>query len=155
MLDEQVERTLAEQIFFPTRVRVMGPRVSFFVPEEFLGSQAQPTWGYAVAVTGASLNRRMELPALFGQNDKPTEGLMVLDIRPGMSAEHFGGGRLGDLNQSPVVDLLVPEGVRQQEVLGPRAKPWPAVVPMAPVLPQAPDAGTPAGEGGAPGPGVL
>ncbi len=86
---------------------------------------------------------------------------MVLDIRPGLFAERFGGGRLGDPDQSPVVDLIVPEGTRQEDVLGSRAPPWPAVVPApsgergAPALLRAPDAGTPAGEGGAPGTGGL
>ncbi len=78
--------------------------------------------------------------------------MMVLGIGPGVSAERFGGGRLGDPGQSPVVDLLVPQGVRQEEVLGPRAPPWPAVVPASPALPQAPDAGGTSGQGDAPTP---
>ncbi|HEX8819799.1 MAG TPA: glucodextranase DOMON-like domain-containing protein [Archangium sp.] len=156
-LDEQVERALAERVFFPTRIRVSGSRVFFFVPEDFLGGTAQPTWGYAVAVTGASLQRRVELPAFLGGSAEAREGLMLLGIRPGGGSVHFGGGRLGDPGQSPVVDLMVPEGVQQREVLGPKPLPWPAVVPAVPSspLPQAPDAGGPTGEGGAPGSGGL
>jgi hypothetical protein len=150
-LEAQVEQRIARSVFFPTRVRVSGPTVSFFVPESFLGGQARPTWGYAVAVTGASLERRVELPALFGGVTAPApRGLMVLGIGPGTSHERFGGGRLGSTTQSPVVDLLVPEGVTQQEVLGQQARPWPAVVPASPGLPQAPDAGGMAGQGDAP-----
>lgn len=152
-VDEQVERQLAAQVFFPTIIHVVGPTVSFFVPEDFLGGQAQATWGYAVAVTGASLERRVEMPAfLGGVTAPPPQGMMVLGIGPGVSHERFGGGRLGDPSQSPVVDLLVPEGVRQEEVLAPQARPWPAVVPASPTLPQAPDAGGPAGQGDAPAP---
>jgi len=156
-LEEQVERQMAERVFFPTRIRVFGPSVSFFVPESFLGGQAQPSWGYAVAVTGATLDRRVELPTLLGNMTAPAaQGLMVLGIGPGVSHERFGGGRLGGSTaQSPVVDLLVPEGVRQDEVLGPQAPGWPAVVPAPPAppseLPQTPDASGAAGQGDAPG----
>ncbi|WP_158501678.1 glucodextranase DOMON-like domain-containing protein [Vitiosangium sp. GDMCC 1.1324] len=150
-LDEQVERQMEERVFFPTRVRVFGPTVSFFVPDSFLGGEAKPSWGYAVAVTGATLDRRVELPALLGGVTAPrAQGLMVLGIGPGVSQERFGGGRVGGSEQSPVVDLLVPEGVRQEEVLGPNAPGWPAVVPASPALPQAPDAGGVTGEGDAP-----
>ena len=151
-LEAQVVRQLEERVFFATRIRVSGATVSFFVPEGFLGGQAQPTWGYAVAVTGGTLDSRVELPALLGGVTAPaSQGLMVLGIGPGVSPERFGGGRLGDPAQSPVVDLMVPEGVRQEEVLGPQAPGWPAVVPASPALPQAPDAGGVPGQGDAPG----
>jgi hypothetical protein len=126
-VDAEVERELEERVFFATRLRVMGSTVEFFVPSGFLGGPARPQWGYAAAVTGASIETKVNLPALFGK-DSPRE-LMVLPIGPGDSAERFGGGRLGDPGQSPVVDLLVPEGVSQQQVLGPNAPPWPVVVP--------------------------
>src|SRR6185503_10554608 len=115
-VDAAVERELEARVFFPTRIRVTGPTVEFFVPSEFLGGPARPEWGYAAAVTGASIETKVNLPALFGK-DSPG-GLMVLPIGPGDSAERFGGGRLGDANQSPVVDLLVPDGVSQEQVLG-------------------------------------
>jgi hypothetical protein len=150
-LEAQVEQRMEALVFFPTRVRVFGPTVSFFVPDSFLGGQAQPAWGYAVAVTGATLERRVELPTLLGgMTASPTQGMMVLGIGPGVSKERFGGGRVGGSGQSPVVDLLVPEGVRQETVLGPDAPAWPAVVPASPALPQAPDAGGAAGQGDAP-----
>ncbi|HEX8436666.1 glucodextranase DOMON-like domain-containing protein [Archangium sp.] len=155
-LAAQVERQLEERAFFPTRVRVAGNTVSFFVPDGFLGGQAQPAWGYAVAVTGATLDRRVAMPEVFGGVTAPTtQGLLLLGIGPGTSQERFGGGRLGDPQQSPVVDLLVPEGISQETVLASQAPPWPAVVPAAPVLPQAPDAGAPGGEGDTPDAGAL
>lgn len=151
-LEARVERQMEELVFFPTRIRVFGASVSFFVPEGFLGGQARPSWGYAVAVTGATLDRRVELPAMFGGVTAPvSQGLMVLGVGPGVSHERFGGGRLGGEAQSPMVDLLVPEGVRQEEVLGPRAPGWPAVVPAPRELPQAPDTRGAGGQGDAPG----
>lgn len=150
-LETQVEQRMETRVFFPTRVRVFGPTVSFFVPNSFLGGPAQASWGYAVAVTGATLEQRVELPSLFGGVTAPRpQGLMVLDIAPGVSKERFGGGRVGASAQSPVVDLLVPEGVRQEDVLGASAPGWPAVVPAPAPLPQAPDAGGAGGQGDAP-----
>ncbi|OJH42292.1 glucodextranase DOMON-like domain-containing protein [Cystobacter ferrugineus] len=150
-LEAEVERRIDASVFFPTRANVTGARVSFFVPESFLGGPASASWGYAVAVTGAVLTRRVSMPAfLWGVAAPPEQGVMVLGIGPGVSHERFGGGRVGGAPQSPVVDLMVPEGVRQEDVLGPEAPPWPAVVPDA-SLPQAPDAGGAAGQGEAPG----
>ena len=150
-LEAEVERRMEAQVFFPTRVTVIGPSISFFVPEGFLGGPASPGWGYAVAVTGARLDRRVDLPTLFGAVTTPRDqGVMVLGIGPGVSRERFGGGRVGGATQSPVVDLMVPEGGRQETVLGPAAPGWPAVVPAAPALPQAPDPGAPGGQGDTP-----
>ncbi|MFL5357029.1 glucodextranase DOMON-like domain-containing protein [Archangium sp.] len=150
-LEAQVEQRMEAQVFFPTRVRVFGPTVSFFVPDSFLGGPAKASWGYAVAVTGATLERRVELPTLLGgMTAPPAQGMMVLGIGPGVSKERFGGGRVGGTSQSPVVDLLVPEGVRQEDVLGVNAPGWPAVVPAPAALPQAPEAGGPGGQGDAP-----
>jgi len=137
-----VERELAGRVFFPTRVRVTGATVEFFVPNDFFGGTPRLEWGYALAATGALIENKVNLSSLFGKDGPP--GLMVLPIAPGDSKERFGGGRLGEPNQSPVVDLLVPEGVTQEQVLGPNAPPWPAVVPAGPVAPApAPDAGAP------------
>jgi hypothetical protein len=126
-------------VFFPTQVRVTGATVEFFVPDDFFGGAPRPEWGYALAVTGASIENKVNIAALFGK-DSP-QGMMVLPIAPGDSKERFGGGRLGDPNQSPVVDLVVPEGVTQEQVLGPNAPPWPAVVPAGSPAPSLPGSG--------------
>ncbi|MDC0710506.1 glucodextranase DOMON-like domain-containing protein [Stigmatella sp. ncwal1] len=133
-VDAAVEQELETRVFFPTRVRINGPTVEFFVPKDFLGGAARPEWGYAAAVTGASLETKVDVPALFGS--APARGLMVLPIATGDSRERFGGGRLGDPRQSPVVDLIVPQGVTQEQVLGVNAPPWPAVFPTRPAPPQ-------------------
>ncbi|MFL5348307.1 MAG: glucodextranase DOMON-like domain-containing protein [Hyalangium sp.] len=134
-VETAVERELATRVFFPTRVRVTGSTVEFFVPNDFFGGQPRPDWGYALAVTGASIENKVDMPAIFGKS-APQQGLMVLPIAPGDSKERFGGGRIGDPSQSPVVDLVVPPGVTQEQVLGPSGPSWPAVVPV-------PEAGSP------------
>ena len=154
-LEADVERRLDASVFFPTRVTVTGARISFFVPTAFLGGTARADWGYAVAVTGAVLARRVDLPSFMGAvTAPPDDGLLVMGIGPGLTRERFGGGRVGGGRQSPVVDLTVPDGVRQEDVLGPQAPPWPAAVPLPAALPQAPDTGAAGGQGDAPG-GVL
>ncbi|WP_224361530.1 glucodextranase DOMON-like domain-containing protein [Hyalangium versicolor] len=144
-VEGEVARELTARVFFPTRVRVTGATVEFFVPNDFFGGAPRPEWGYALAVTGASLENKVDMPAFLGKTGP--QGLMVLPIGPGDSKERFGGGRLGDPNQSPVVDLIVPPGITQEQVLGPNAPPWPAVVPAGPATPAAPesalDGGTP------------
>ena len=130
-VEERVEARLAAQVFFPTRVNVTGATVSFLVPDAFLGGPARASWGYAVAVTGAVLTQRVGLPAFLGSVTAPAErGLLVMGIGPRVSTERFSGGRIGGPVQSPVVDLIVPEGIRQEDVLGPTPPPWPAVVPQ-------------------------
>jgi hypothetical protein len=140
-VETAVERELATRVFFPTHVRVTGATVEFFVPDDFFGGAPRTEWGYALAVTGASLENKVNVAALFGKGSP--QGMMVLPIAPGDSKERFGGGRLGEPNQSPVVDLVVPEGVTQEQVLGPNAPPWPAVVPTgSPPSKSVPDTGS-------------
>jgi hypothetical protein len=136
------DRELDARVFFATRIQVSGRTVSFEVPDAvFQGQQARPDWGYAVAVTGATLSRKLGLGSLFGLATPEDPGLMVMGLSPGVTQERFGGGRTGDVGQSPVVDLLLPEGITQAEVLGPSRPPWPAVVPAGTTV--EPTAGTP------------
>ncbi len=116
-VEAAVEREVATRVFFPTRVRVTGATVEFFVPNDFFGGQPRPEWGYALAVTGASLENKVDMPALFGKSS-PQQGVMVLPIAPGDSKERFGGGRIGEPTQSPVVDLVVPRGLRRSRCSG-------------------------------------
>jgi hypothetical protein len=128
-LEAAADEDLDAHVFFPTRIQVSGRTVSFEVPDSFLGRHAQPDWGYAVAVTGATLTRKVELGGLFGGSSSEDPGLMVMGVGPLVTNERFGGGRNADPGQSPVVDLLVPPGISQEDVLGPAKPLWPGVVP--------------------------
>jgi hypothetical protein len=156
------DQELDARVFFATRIQVNGRMVSFEVPDAFFqGQPARPEWGYAVAVTGAPLNRKVNLGDLLGRDGPVDPGLVVMGIGPGLSKERFGGGRTRDVGQSPVVDLLVPEGIHQADVLGPSRPPWPAVVPAgrtaAPAPTPAPAAASEPGPAAAPdaGPGAA
>lgn len=123
---------LESHIFFPTRVHVSGRDIRFLVPDSFLGGPARADWGYVVFTTGADIDLRFEINAP-GLDKASDERLMLLPITPGGSTDHFGGGRDDEENQTPIVDLLVPEGTTQEKVLlsGNRKEPvrLPAVIP--------------------------
>jgi len=126
-LERAIDSDARDSVFFPTEVSVTGSRIRFLVPESFLGGRADPRWGYVIAVTGADLAQKVDLFALFGKDARITN-LFLIPIGPGYSQESFGGGRHYDPLQPPIVDLVVPPGVRQEDVLRTKGG-APAVLP--------------------------
>lgn len=114
-LRAQIPDDVESRIFFPTQVRVRGNQVSFFVPASFLGGQAQDTWSYAVAVSGANVMQELDMKRLLGRTSEKEESLMILPVSPGKWTDRFGGGRESAPNQPPLVDLIVPKDGRSQE----------------------------------------
>ncbi len=114
---KDVPKNLDERVYFPTRVRVRGRTISFSVPDSFLGGAAQASWGYTVGVSGADLMQSLDLTARAGLARETKETLMVLEVRPGNWKDFFGGGRDDASLQPPLIDILVPEGEAQEEIL--------------------------------------
>ncbi|RKG79004.1 hypothetical protein D7W79_11490 [Corallococcus exercitus] len=145
-LNAATEQELEARVFFPTVIQVSGRTVMFQVPDRFLGAHASADWGYGVAVTGATIERRVSLGGMFGGDTSANQRLMAMGIMAGEPYnDRFGGGRKGDPSQSPVVDLLVAPGTTQEAVLGAAKPAWDVVVPSGKsVVPAAvaPDAGT-------------
>lgn len=113
----QIPGDVDERIFFPTKVRVRGNKISFFVPAVFLGGPAKDTWSYVVAVSGADVTQSFNvLRSLDNQPD--VEALMILPVSPGRWTDRFGGGREHAAIQPPLIDILVPEGRKQESILG-------------------------------------
>jgi hypothetical protein len=108
---------LEDRVYFPNQVRVFGRKIQFQVPNRFLGGPAQSDWSYVVVVSGADVIQRVELGGLLGVGGDDNEQLMVLERLPGRQKDRFGGGREGDAYQPPVVDILVPPGVVQEQLL--------------------------------------
>lgn len=123
------------RIFFPTRVRVNSRRISFFVPDEFLGGPADPKWGYVVVVTGSDLALSFDLGAAYGLDEEVRSRMMVLPIGEGKRVDRFGGAREDDELQPPIIDLIAPKGTEQELLLndydpvGGRPVTLPGVVP--------------------------
>jgi hypothetical protein len=112
----QVPGDVENRIFFPTQVKVRGNRISFFVPDSFLGGPAKATWSYVVAVSGADLLQSIDVRRLMGRDPSP-DSLMILPVSPGRWSDRFGGGRDDSPIQPPLLDVIVPEGVKQETVL--------------------------------------
>lgn len=113
----QIPGDMEERIFFPTKVRVRGSKISFFVPGAFLGGPAKDTWSYVVAVSGANVLQSFDLSRALGRQSESEEALMILPISPGKWSDRFGGGRENAAIQPPLVDIVVPEGRKQENVL--------------------------------------
>jgi hypothetical protein len=124
------------RIYFPSRIRVRGSKIDFFVPDDFLGDKASPDWAYVVLVTGADLAVAFDFGTSFGA-EAISERMMVLPVGPGTWTDRFGGGRKDDPLQPPIVDMLTPAGAEQELLLNDydpvRGRPvaLPGVVPAA------------------------
>lgn len=111
-----VARDVASDVFFPTLVWVIGNRVRFFVPASFLGGVAKHTWGYVVADSVADLQPSVDLGSVLGR-DPRAPALMIVPVNPGRGPDFLGGGREDDSLEPPLVDIIVPPGVKQEDVL--------------------------------------
>lgn len=114
----KAKKALNDQYFFPTQVRVAGSMIRFFVPSSFLGGVADPSWHYVVAVTGASIEEKIDLSGLIGKDVDREPPLLNLVIASGPPTDGFGTTRKErDALQTPIVDIMVPEGQKQSEIL--------------------------------------
>ena len=125
-----LNRDIDKLIFFPTRVRVLGSKIGFLVPISFLGGWAKPEWSYVVAVSGADVLQKIDLGDLFNVGEEGPDSLFILGIAPGSTwSDRFGGGDEDNRNQPPLVDIVVPTGRKQEDVLKDKPVRLPGVVP--------------------------
>ncbi|HVR99341.1 MAG TPA: glucodextranase DOMON-like domain-containing protein [Thermoanaerobaculia bacterium] len=111
----QIPGDVESRIFFPTDIRVRGNKISFVVPASFLGGPAKDTWAYVVAVSGSNVLQSVDINRVLGRSSE--EELMILPVSPGRWQDRFGGGRDDAPNQPPLIDILVPEGKKQETIL--------------------------------------
>lgn len=108
---------VSQRVFCPTRVNVVGSTVRFLVPAAFLGGQAKSEWAYVVAVSGADISNKFDLSAVLGLKADGRASMMILPVKPGTWQDRFGGGREDDNLQPPLADIIVPEGMKQEQLL--------------------------------------
>lgn len=112
-----VLRDMETRYFFPTRIRVSGPIITFFVPSSFTGGMAKDNWSYVVAVSGCWLQPRLNIQAMVDDKNHPPN-LMILPVGPGTFPYQFGSTRLQGVRLlPPLIDIIVPEGQKQEDVL--------------------------------------
>jgi C-terminal binding-module, SLH-like, of glucodextranase len=125
-----INRDIDNQIFFPTRIRVLGSKIGFFVPLSFLGGWAKPEWSYVVAVSGANVLQKVDVGGLLNITADVPDSLFILGVSPGFTwSDRFGGGDGDNPNQPPLIDIIVPPGKKQEEVLKEQPVRLPGVVP--------------------------
>jgi hypothetical protein len=125
-----INRDIDKQIFFPTRIRVLGSKIGFLVPLSFLGGWAKPEWSYAVAVSGADVLQKIDIGGLLNITADVPDSLFILRVAPGFTwSDRFGGGDEDNPNQPPLIDIIVPPGKKQEDVLKEKPVRLPGVVP--------------------------
>lgn len=101
--------------YFPERIRVSGRTISFFVPSSSLGGTASADWGYVVVVTAATVEDRLSVGGYGGAQVGRT--LMNLPVVGGSWSDRLGSSRKEAKLLPPIIDILVPEGKKQEDVL--------------------------------------
>jgi hypothetical protein len=116
-LKKQIPLDIEARIFFPTEIRVLGAKISFFVPALFLGGIAKPTWAYVVASSGCDLLQQYDPSRALLSRKEELKSLMIMPVSPGNWQDRFGGGRENAANQPPLIDIIVPKGKNQEKIL--------------------------------------
>ena len=125
-----LNRDIDKLIFFPARARVLGSKIGFLVPLSFLGGWAKPEWSYVVAVSGADVSEKIDIGGLLNVTADVPDSLYILGVAPGSTwSDRFGGGDEDNPNQPPLIDIVVPPGKKQEDVLKEKPVRLPGVVP--------------------------
>ena len=114
---DPVAKRIDGEILFPTEVQVRDRTVSFSVPIAFLaGGRPDTDWSITAFVTGAKTSIEADLD-IFRSSDSALERLSlgVMQPKPGRPRDTFGYS--GVRVPLPVVDLLAPAPLKQQELL--------------------------------------
>jgi C-terminal binding-module, SLH-like, of glucodextranase len=104
----------ASDVIFPGPLQVQGRKIIARVPISRLGGRPRADWGYSVQLSGAAWERNFNLlDVVKGSAQADALTLPVLTTGDRWA---FGGGD-GTKTQPQVVDLILPPGRSQREVL--------------------------------------
>ena len=117
-----IEASVDQAIYFPTRIRVKGRSISFFVPASFFSGSDGTDWGMTAFVTGALTSIPADV-TLFPSTKTPLERIDLGVMQPvsGHARDTFS---YSGPPSGPIVDLLSPaadDQVRQLAVGSPLA----------------------------------
>ncbi len=102
------------QVFVPADVYHEGPTFVARVPHARLGGPPQASWGWAVAVGGATWEKSFAV--LDRVTDRHALDAYTLPVHTVAQDDAFGGGLIGG-NHPQVVDILTPAGLDQYRLL--------------------------------------
>lgn len=100
----ETEASVDQAMFFPTRIRVRGKSISFFVPAGFFAGSDGTDWAVTAFVTGAITTIPADL-TLFPSTKTPLERLQLGVMQPVAGRPKDTFGYRGAM-PSPVVDML-------------------------------------------------
>lgn len=112
----EIEASVDQSIIFPTRIKVRGKTIEFFVPANFFNGCKGVNWAATAFVTGAVTSVSADF-SLINSNQKPMKRLPlgVMQPAPGHPKDTIGFD--GDTTPSPVIDLLSVSAEKQREQL--------------------------------------
>lgn len=111
----EIEASVDQSLFFPTRIKVRDKTIAFFVPVSFFGGSEGNNWAATALVTGAITTVSADF-SLFPSAKKPLDILQlgVMQPVPGHPKDTFGySGR----QPGPVVDVLGASAEQQVQQL--------------------------------------
>lgn len=100
----EIQSSVDQSLFFPSRIKVRGKTIRYYVPAAFFGEGAAGGWAATVLVTGAVTTITADLS--LGKSDKKLLDDLTLGVMqpaPGHPADTFG---YSGHRPSPVVDVL-------------------------------------------------
>lgn len=111
------EARVDRAIFFPTRIRVRGKSISFFVPAGFFPEGDARDWAVTAFVTGAITTIPADI-SLLPTTRKPLDRIQLGVMQPasGHPRDTFGY-RPGEAMPGPVVDVLGATSAQQRRML--------------------------------------
>ena len=114
-----IEASVDQSMFFPTRIQVRGKTVSFFVPAGFFAGSDGTDWAITAFVTGAMTVIPADL-SIFPSTKKPLERLELGVMQPATGHPRDTFGCSGAM-PSPVVDVLAASAEQQARQLSAKA----------------------------------
>lgn len=113
--DAEIEAGVDQSMYFPTRIKVRGKTISFFVPADFCAGNDGAGWAVTALVTGAITDIPADL-SFFPTTKSPLERIPLGAMQPSEGHPRDTFGYSGVL-PSPVVDLLGGTAERQKQQL--------------------------------------
>lgn len=106
----------SRRVLFPTNLQTQGRTIIARLPWTFFGGRPTKEWGFSVHVSGARWERSFAVvDRLASRHEDDAYTMPVIGVR---EAWTFGGAKSNGKAHPFVVDVLLPPGESQAEVLG-------------------------------------